>query len=58
MRPRENIITRDRLHQFADPLDTHLRAVIHLSAPVPSAVLVREEIHRISGRDILLAFVV
>ncbi len=37
--------------------DTHLRTVIHPTAPAAPALLALAELRRISGRDLLLAFV-
>jgi 2-methylcitrate dehydratase PrpD len=42
----------------ADYDDTHLRTVIHPSGAVLCAILAWGELHRMSGKDILLAFVV
>ena len=40
-----------------DFCDTHVRTVIHPTAPVAPAVLALAELRRVSGRDLLLAFV-
>ena len=42
------------VHDFCD---THLRTVIHPSAPVAPALLALAELRRVSGRDLLLAFI-
>ena len=42
----------------ADYDDTHLRTVIHPSGAVLCAILVWGELHRLSGKEILLAFIV
>ena len=41
----------------ADYDDTHLRTVIHPSGAVLCAVLAWGEVHRLSGKEILLAFI-
>src|SRR5260221_4355481 len=40
-----------------DYCDTHLRTVIHPTAPVAPAVLALAELRRLSGPDLLLAFI-
>jgi 2-methylcitrate dehydratase PrpD len=40
-----------------DFCDTHVRTVIHPTAPVAPALLALAELRRVSGRDLLLAFV-
>jgi 2-methylcitrate dehydratase PrpD len=40
-----------------DYCDTHLRTVIHPTAPVAPAVLALAELRRLSGADLLLAFI-
>ena len=42
------------VHDFCD---THLRTVIHPTAPVAPAVLALAELRRVSGPDLLLAFI-
>ncbi|HEX9591583.1 MAG TPA: MmgE/PrpD family protein [Bradyrhizobium sp.] len=42
------------VHDFCD---THLRTVIHPSAPVAPALLALAELRRVSGPDLLLAFI-
>jgi aconitate decarboxylase len=42
----------------ADYDDTHLRTVIHPSGAVLCAILAWGELHHLSGKDILLAFIV
>jgi 2-methylcitrate dehydratase PrpD len=42
------------VHDFCD---THLRTVIHPTAPVAPAVLALAELRRLSGPDVLLAFI-
>jgi 2-methylcitrate dehydratase PrpD len=43
------------VHDFCD---THLRTVIHPTAPVAPAVLALAELRRLSGQDVLLGFVI
>jgi 2-methylcitrate dehydratase PrpD len=43
------------VHDFCD---THLRTVIHPTAPVAPALLATAELRRVSGPDLLLAFVI
>ena len=43
------------VHDFCD---THLRTVIHPTAPVAPAVLALAELRKLSGPDLLLAFIV
>lgn len=40
-----------------DFCDTHVRTVIHPTAPVAPAVLALAELQKVSGRDLLLAFI-
>src|SRR5476649_1772109 len=40
-----------------DYCDTHLPTVVHPTAPVAPALLALAELRRVSGRDLLLAFV-
>src|SRR6266436_6943125 len=42
------------VHDFCD---THLRSVIHPTAPVAPALLALAELQRVSGRDLLLALI-
>jgi len=42
----------------ADYDDTHLRTVIHPSGAVLCAILAWGEVHKLSGKEILLAFIV